>query len=137
MIVEKQRHKSDCMLACVAMAVGRPYEELWPEEFQQEVAEAGCNDKRDERALGIAGLTKDVDYRAVCLQVTANEFRLRQMLWGRRAILQVPSLNYERGQHAVYWDGATLHDPSNLQVYRWLDHCGTINWVWIFNERTS
>lgn len=34
------------------------------------------------------------------------------LLWGRRALLSVPSTNHEGRWHLVYWDGRELFDPS-------------------------
>lgn len=41
----------------------------------------------------------------------------RNMAWGRRAILSVPSLNIENGVHAVYYDGHEIFDPSPKLTY--------------------
>jgi hypothetical protein len=133
--VYKQRGTYDCFLACVATALQRDYEGLWPEDFRQRIEAAkGCHGDTIDEALSIAGLNKNTDYW--CLYIPnawSNEILLRRFFNGRRALLQVPSLNHQNGQHIVCWMGETLYDPSNKQVYQWIDQC-TPAYVWIFNE---
>jgi len=131
----KQRSTYDCMLACIAMAVQKPYEELWPEEFKKKIEDAhGTHGAVCREALEIAGLIIDKDYWIVRLPMEwAAHGSLRQLLNGRRALLQVPSLNNFGEQHIVFWSGETLHDPSNKQIYKWIEQCSIQN-VWIFKE---
>jgi len=126
------------MLACVAMAVQKPYDDLWPEEFRKKVEDAhGTHGAVCREALEIAGLSIDKDYWIVRLPMEwAAHSSLRQLLNGRRALLQVPSLNNFGEQHIVFWSGATLHDPSNKQIYKWIEQCSIQN-VWIFKEMES
>lgn len=130
----KQHGDYDCMLACISSAVRRPLEEIFPSEFREHVeAKHGTHGDDCDRALQLAGLSRDVDYWVVGGYAAAMH-AIRRMLKGRRAMLQVPSLNNKPpAQHIVYWDGDNLHDPSNKQVYRWLDQVEPAN-VWIFNE---
>jgi hypothetical protein len=37
---------------------------------------------------------------------------LSTCLWGRRAVVSLPSLNGWKGDHDVYWDGHSLVDPT-------------------------
>ena len=39
------------------------------------------------------------------------------MLWGRRALVTVPSLNIPKGWHMVYFDGLNVFDPSLAKTY--------------------
>lgn len=116
-----QRADYDCVLACLAMATGRPYEELWPQEFLAEVEKAKGTGSGDlhERAFTLAGLERKRDYISVyCGQLASGA--VCKFLWGRRALVQVPSLNYEGASHYVYWDGENVFDPSTKQRYLWL-----------------
>lgn len=132
-----QRRTYDCVLACLAMATGKNYEDLWPQEFCDAVEDAKGTSKNGlhDRALELAGLERGKDY----ISVYCGGFQpglLRQMLWGRRACIQVPSLNHEGAQHFVYWDGFQLHDPSNKQRYQWLDHI-TPEWVTLLRHNAG
>jgi hypothetical protein len=131
----KQHGTYDCMLACIAMVVQRPYAELWPEEIRAECEQKkGVYGERVERCFQHAGLARNVDYWLVPVpDFVVQSWFLRNIIKGRRALLQVPSLNHESTQHMVYWDGARIYDPSNKQVYRWLDQCAPNN-LWIFNQ---
>ena len=40
-----------------------------------------------------------------------------EILWGRRAILSVDSLNNEGGKHAIFWNGMKILDPQNGTVF--------------------
>ncbi len=45
-------------------------------------------------------------------QYVSPEF-IRKMLWGRPALLSVPSRNKSHGWHYVYYDGKEVQDPQN------------------------
>lgn len=134
----KQRADYDCMLACLTTAVQKPYEELWPHDFLKIVEEKkGTYGENIDRAFELAGLRKDTDYWCVYIPPEwATSGNLRKLLNGRRALLQVPSLNNCGAWHLVFWAGETLYDPSNKQQYRWLEHCAP-QYVWIFDEVTA
>lgn len=128
----KQRATSDCFLACLAMATNRPYEEMFNPEFCAKIEKAkGSSGKDLDEAIRLSGLTSE-DYK--CIYVEGGNFK--QILWGRKAIIQVPSLNIEDGQHCIFWTGNEILDPSNKQIYRWLFHIFPV-YVWIFNENKS
>ncbi len=57
----------------------------------------------------------------------------KNMLWGRRACIQVKSKNCQDEFHIVYWDGQELFDPSNKLTYTW-EEVEPI-YIWLFNER--
>jgi hypothetical protein len=134
MIQVKQRAVYDCVLASLAMATGKDYDSMWPDEFRADIeAKHGTFGESLDRAYALAGLTAKVDLRSCYVGGLARGV-VATILWGRRAMIQVPSLNHEGAQHVVYWDGAALHDPSNKQVYRWLDQVTACEYVWLFNE---
>jgi hypothetical protein len=136
-MLQKQRNTYDCCLASLASAVGKSYEELWPTEFQQEIERLlGTHGDNVEKAFEMAGMKKGVDYWVYHTSpyTGLTPAVLAQMLKGRRAMLQVPSLNTPApAQHMVYFTGEVLHDPSNKQCY---NHITQLNpqYVWIFNE---
>lgn len=133
MQIYKQRADYDCMLACLATAVQKPYEELWTEEWQQIAQDKrGIYGDMIDTAFEQAGLRKNTDYWCVSIPEFIPLTHVRQLLSGRRAILQVRSLNVH-GWHLVYWAGEQLYDPSNKQAYKWIDQCYPV-YVWIFDE---
>ena len=113
-----QRNGNDCMLACIAMALHTTYDAVWSEERARKVVADGGVSDYDEW-LQAAGLRTGRDYHWL---YTAGERQqvIKAMLWGRRAILSVDSLNNKDGYHAVYWDGAQLWDPSPKSVFSYL-----------------
>ena len=130
----KQIGESDCFLACIAMVVGQTIEKTFPEKFREEieVIETTTGDNID-KAFNYAGLERDVDYWSIAFGMTLWNFQTRAMLRGRKVLLQVPSLNYQRGSHIIFWDGENIHDPSNKQIYQWLHQCNP-EYIWIFNK---
>jgi hypothetical protein len=78
--------------------------------------------------------TADGDYFVLFMMPEyATTGFLRNILWGRRALVQVPSKNYPGEQHIIYWDGRELHDPSNMRQWEW-SQVEPI-YLWIFDER--
>jgi hypothetical protein len=115
------------------MAAGKSYEELFDPEFCQRIeANKGCNNDEIEEAFCKAGLKKDEDYITRYMGHAAPH-EIRDLLWKRKAMIQVDSLNYEKGMHMIYWDGKEIHDPSNKQVYKWMSHVRPV-YVWVFNN---
>jgi hypothetical protein len=127
--VIKQRYEWDCFLASIAMAVAGDYDKLWLGDVPHDsrfptiyatnfvdcmIRNHGIFDANVDHAFNRAGLQKDVDYWTVHLH-PQNIDCGKAMIKGRRAILQVPSLNNEGGRHIVYWDGSQVRDPSTKQ----------------------
>lgn len=133
MQVFKQRKDYDCMLACIATLLQKPITELWDGNFRQSIEDAkGTFGDVIDQAFSRAGLSRNTDYWCVPI-IDCRVYTLRALLQGRRAILQVRSLNNQGAGHFVYWAGETLYDVSNKQEYRWLDQCFP-EYAWIFNE---
>lgn len=146
----KQRYEWDCFLACIAALVDGDYSALWndmPEYHpgfdsrsfvDRMMADRGIFGANIDAAFARAGLAKNTDYWCASfvggMQTSSG---VRNLLKGRRAILQVPSLNYENGMHIILWDGVTLHDPSPKQKYKWLNHSLQIEYAWVFNEQPT
>jgi hypothetical protein len=110
----KQRTNSDCVLACIAMAAGKPFDELWTQADLDEVVKSkGISDYGPW--LKRAGFVDGEHWHVHLYDGGRREYLA--MLRGRRAIISVPSLNIDQGSHAVYWDGNELHDPSTMRTY--------------------
>lgn len=122
------------MLACIATVVQRDYDLLWTPEFQAEIeAKKGTYSEDVARAMDIAGLIKDRDWWSVYTDNINDLASLRRLFYGRRAILQVPSLNYPKTQHAIAWVEDEIFDPSHFQVYQWIDQLKPV-YAWIFRD---
>lgn len=129
----KQRATFDCFLACLAMATNRPYEEMFDPEFCAKIEKAkGTGGKDMDEAIRLSGLTEE-DYKCIYSEGLRTSGNFKQILWGRKAIIQVPSLNIEEGMHCIFWTGSEILDPSNKQVYHWLSHVSPV-YVWIFKS---
>lgn len=137
MQIYKQRADYDCLLACLATAVQKPYEDLWSDEWKQ-IAQnkRGIHGDMVDTAFEQVGLHKNTDYWSVVIWGQSPMQMIRDLLNGRRAILQVRSLNNQGAGHFVYWAGEQLYDVSNKQQYQWIDQCFP-EYVWIFNERSN
>lgn len=127
----RQRTSDDCLICCIAMATGRTYEEVMA--AAGDLYEPGKGTKATDALLQRLGLRHrqlnsqtDGDFSTRYRRASETPDAFRMQTWGRRAILCVPSLNdadadREDG-HAVYWDGAQLHDPSTrLRYENWGD----------------
>lgn len=118
----QQRATYDCVLACLAMATGKDYGLIFGPDFCAEVEKAQGTGKGDlhERAFALAGLEAKRDSISVYCGMAPTQI-VKKLLWGRRALVQVPSLNFEGASHYVYWNGECVLDPSTKQRYHWLD----------------
>jgi hypothetical protein len=107
----QQKSNHDCVLASIAMAVGKErWEDAWTEEDLQKVIESnGISDISSwvERF----GLEEYKHYRHIYVNGDTNR-HVKAMLWKRRALLSVESLNTDGGSHMVYWDGTRVFDPQ-------------------------
>ena len=121
----QQRSDNDCVLASIAMAVGAgKWEDVWTDEdLQSAIDSQGISDY--EPWLKRVGLVNYEDYRVVYTHTGASDTHV--LLWGRRALLSVRSLNNDGGYHMVYFDGEKLHDPQEgvegKLAYRFLHSC--------------
>lgn len=141
----QQKTSNDCMLACIAMAAGKTWEEVWDQTWLDRVCKAqGASDEFTKEALEHAGFHPYVNGDVGKIVWTINVWNhfsredfLQRLLSGRRAIISVPSLNHYGGWHVVFWDGHKLFDPNKgvegKQYYRWLDHLAPRK-LWIFDE---
>lgn len=112
----KQRTNSDCVLAAIAMAAGKDYDELWTtDDVTKVVKDGGVSD--EEPYMERAGFKKGVTYKRVS-PWDINQAHLKNFLWGRRALLSIHSLNIPDGHHMVYWDGEEVFDPSPKDTYK-------------------
>jgi hypothetical protein len=144
-----QRRDRDCYLCCVSMAASVSHAYIRGKLTHEELAEMdlkGTSGPLLEKIMSIAGLTRGTHFQSIhagYLLTDAHDLvelktkMLRLLLWGRRAIIQVPSLNLDNEMHVVYWDGSALFDPSTkLRYERWED-VPLNNYITIFNEENK
>lgn len=107
----QQRSDNDCALASIAMAIGKErWTDLWTHEDLEVVkASKGVSDL--EPWLNRAGLVRNVSYRTVYVHGSDSE-KVASLLWGRRALVSIASINSELGNHLIYWDGNQVWDPQ-------------------------
>lgn len=122
----QQKTGNDCVLAAIAMAAGKErWEDLWTEEdLQSVVASKGISDW--EPWMVRAGLGKEYVGWWEVHTSHIDDGHVSIMLWKRRALLSVNSLNNNGGHHAVYWDGDKVYDPhtghedQGYIAFKWL-----------------
>lgn len=106
---------SDCVLASIAMAKGcETWGELWNEEDLATVDGKGVGD--EEPWMNRAGFVKHEDYKRVYIH-GHNMDMIKALLWKRRALVSVNSLNIDHGGHMIYWDGEKIFDPSTKRTF--------------------
>lgn len=119
-MVVKQKNSSDCVICCMAMLSGRTYEEILNLAVDYKIRlEQGCikgvYSKEENEVLAVFGWRCGSMRRKWKVEKDGQNFL--ETIKGIRAILTVPSLNIEGAYHAIYWDGAEIHDPHNEKTY--------------------
>lgn len=133
MKIVKQKGESDCVLASLAMATGRPYSSLFKPAFRKKIeADKGCYNETLKEALKLAGFVEGKNARSVYTQHLDKIF-VQALIWKRKAMIQVTSLNIAKGEHMIYWDGEELFDPSNKQVYKFVENLRP-TYVWLLGD---
>lgn len=123
----RQHGDRDCFLCCMCMALGLSYEQMTQQvspALVQRIQQEGTFSEDIALVMRLLGLDTKVQVRSFyrhdpALSYGSSAEFARDMLWGRRALIQVKSLNVEGGRHIVYWDGEQLFDPSNQRIYLW------------------
>lgn len=116
LVIQKNNH--DCVLASIAMAVGKSYEEAWTNtDIDEVVKSGGVSDYIPW--MEKQGLKEGKDFWIIIRSITEQDMTKVMLKW-RPAILSVASLNHDHGWHAVYWDGERMYDPSNKKRYEFL-----------------
>lgn len=121
----KQLSGNDCVLAAIAMARGaEKWHDVWTAaDLERVVTGKGISDYGPWMAQ--AGFEPH-EWKEIQVWNSSDQQLLRQLLWRRRALLSVHSLNNDQGHHMVFWDGREIFDPSTQRTYLWL-HSATIS----------
>jgi ABC-type bacteriocin/lantibiotic exporter with double-glycine peptidase domain len=133
MRIVKQKGDSDCVLAVLSMAVNKPYSQMFKPKFCEAVEAAdGCTQDLLKKAFKLAGLVEGENMRSLYTHQLDKHY-IAALLWERRAMIQVTSLNYRKGEHFIYWDGKELFDPSNKQVYKFVENLRP-TYLWLLKD---
>lgn len=108
----QQRFEDDCTLCCVAMATGWSWERVLRVALSFNAYRPGQGTHAVWRMLQEMGFPNRTLYGEA-----AGAEGIRRAVWGRRAILSVPSLTGWKGHHDIFWDGAHVFDPSTKITY--------------------
>ena len=102
MKIIKQRHHGDCAICALAMFLNVSYETIESLVSKFEAYEGLSG----EKILEIANMFEEV------------ELKLNES-WDKSkpAIVSLPSLNIMDSEHACYWDGKKIWDPSTKVPY--------------------
>jgi hypothetical protein len=133
----RQITPSDCAVAVVAMALNKTHTEVknaLPEGYWDDIVSRGTSDEMMKEIFATHGLIDKRDYvwRRFSIEWGSLYF-IRNILWGRRAIISVRSKNIKEGWHYVYFDGQRLFDPSTKRQYTEMSEVEP-NVIWLFNE---
>ncbi len=135
MIIQQQRATYDCVPASLCTLLQLDYDATWPAEFLNKIdSKGGCyGDDMEYIFQTVLKMEQRVDYWTVyCWNISPDT--LKNLLRGRRALLQTPSLNNPPpAMHMVAWMGDKLYDPSNKKTYTYLENLD-IKYVYLFNE---
>lgn len=130
--VLRQRANDDCTICCIAMATGLSYDAVMT---RAKVSLGGYRYGGTPGTMSPKGVLIDLGFAAKRLGCGGDSqgAGARNALWGRRAILSVPSLNGFTGHHDVYWDGSRVWDPSPKERYP-EKLPATIHWATVMDE---
>ena len=96
----QQRMPADCVVAVLAMFLGRSYEDIARHCSGAELVQYGLPWPREQHICQL-------------FKVKVEVVDISLLNWTRAAILTVPSLNDGKGQtHSIYWDGKRAWDPQ-------------------------
>lgn len=110
-----QREDDDCTICAIAMATGLSYETVMGAAAK---SNGGYRYQGRPGTMSPRGVLMDLGFEAKRVPLAGIGSQLRcKLLWGRRAILSVPSLTGFQGHHDVYWDGRAIRDPSTKTPY--------------------
>lgn len=117
----QQRSATDCVICCLAMLTGLSWDDVMAAVCDLYRPDEGIRNEHEAlKRLGYDSAYENGhpvgDFVVRNRGIFAPE-AFRNFAWGRRALLSVPSLNIAGGLHMVYYDGATVFDPSPLKSY--------------------
>ena len=111
-MIQQQPDDSSCVLAAIAMAVGRPLHTIFTPEHIQQVADSeGIEDLSDW--LLMAGIPRHhFAYMTIQGDETSQKEAKNLLAVLPGVLLGISSLNEAGGGHMVYWNGKRVLDPQ-------------------------
>lgn len=139
-----QQLDDDCAICGICMATGEPWEKVMQIALRLKEYRPGRGTYNMESIMKELGYNYSWDSSDLNADITGiyvpesmnASWLTRHFLWGRRALVSVPSLNEPGGWHVVYWDGYKVYDPSNKKTYCEPEHLQP-RYVLLFNERLA
>jgi hypothetical protein len=112
----RQRSSDDCVIACVAMALSLRYDHVFNVAVNEGLYSSGSGIRNEMRLLVALGIPSK-DFHLTHRGALDPAF-MRHIMWGRRALITVPSRNYPGGWHMIYYNGRDILDPT-LDHYKY------------------
>ena len=132
----KQKLSSDCGICCLAMLTGIQHKKVikligdcWNNEeglggLSESLIRLGFKTKKVKIKFSSGktyNIEQPINFKVIRYRDEISHSYFTNQVWGRRALLTVPSLNYKNGYHLVYWHYNKLYDPSTKKIYKNLD----------------
>lgn len=128
----QQISDSDCALASLAMFVGATsWYDVWTLEDLEPILGKGIGDT--DEYLARLGYVRRRHFRNAYIHDLRDMESFCTLMWKRRALLSVHSLNTADGNHMIYWDGMRIWDPSPKRTYLHL-RSAHVQRVTVFDE---
>lgn len=122
----RQKEPSDCGIAAIAMFTKLSYDEVRScaintSYFKKKHGTYSCSGilrklgfEQENYSGDNSYITKSGKFKSIPhIHHYISGSALRQLLWGRRCLISVESLNNENGLHLIYYDGENILDPQN------------------------
>lgn len=149
MRIVRQKTLDDCAVCSLTMLTGLRYRQVKSKIGDCYVAGEGLYDVDTSlRRLGfkqgcfvyktVSGypieIYKDLDFKRMRKPSEISSEYFKECLWGRRALVTVPSLNFPSKYHMLYWHIDKVLDPSNLKTYNTIEELKPTE-IYLFRER--
>lgn len=105
----RQKTNDQCAIASIAMATGLDYDYV----LNMGILTRNYTEGNGTHTASLVS-SLGISYKSIYdhSRRTSNSF-WEEVLWGRRALLTVKSINNEGGTHIVYWRYNEVLDPQN------------------------
>ena len=128
-----QKTPTDCGVCSMAMLTGLGYKKTYELMSKSGAYVEGKGLYDDHKALLALGLREGrernknvpkalnivpIDFKVLWKPWEISAKFYAQQIWGRRALLSVPSLNNPGGSHMIYWHYDRIYDPSPKKTYK-------------------
>lgn len=105
----RQRTNDQCAIAAIAMATGLDYDYV----LNMGLLTGNYTNGNGTHTASLLN-SLSVPYKSIYdHSKRISNTHWAEMLWGRRALLSVESINNEGGTHIVFWNYSEILDPQN------------------------